>query len=153
VQKVFSYDKSQVGKSIKDQMIIDFFIRPESDPTSEIKNKKLFVFILHPTGLYKWINGNENSSNNMQLICEPTIINNSSCIQRISQDEFIVRQDIDDGVGKSQFSLRKYTAMFSNCFDDILYTEKDTTENIQSYCLDIDSNILILIFKMNTSKE
>jgi len=43
--------------------------------------------------------------------------------------------------------------MFSNCFDEILFIEKDTTEAIQSYCLDIDSHILILIFKMNTSKE
>jgi hypothetical protein len=43
--------------------------------------------------------------------------------------------------------------MFSNCFDEILFTETDTTETIHSYCLDTDSNILILIFRMNTSKE
>jgi len=75
-KKLFEYDKDQVGKLQKDQMIIDFFIRPESDPTSEIKNKKLFVFILHSTGLFKWLNGNSNSSKNMQKICVPTIINN-----------------------------------------------------------------------------
>ena len=91
MKKLFDYDMEQVGKAQKDQMIIDFFIRPESDPTSEIKNKKLFVFILHSSGLFKWINGNSDSSQNMQKICQPTIINNLSCIKRISQDEFIVR--------------------------------------------------------------
>ena len=43
--------------------------------------------------------------------------------------------------------------MFSNCFDEVLYTEKDTTEKIASYCLDTDAQILIIIFRMNTQKE